>query len=236
MDLSTTYLGFSLPHPLMPGASPMVDNIDLVKRLEDAGAAAIVMHSLFEEQIMREEAATTHHMEAHNEAFAESLSYFPHPEEFRLGPEEYLEQIARIKKTVRIPVIASLNGVTSRGWVNYARKMQQAGADALELNVYYLATDPLETGSAVEGRTIEVLQAVKREVKIPVAIKLSPFYSALTHFGRELDHAGADGIVMFNRFYQPDIDVEELETIPTLTLSTSSELRLRLHLPCGSKP
>lgn len=229
MDLSTSYLGFQLPHPLMPGASPMVDNLDIVKRLEDAGAAAIVMHSLFEEQIAREQASLFHHTEVHAESFAEATSYFPRAEEFALGPEEYLEHVAKIKRAVDIPVIASLNGITSRGWVQYARKIEQAGADALELNIYYIATDLLETGSAVEGRALEVLQAVKRVVTIPVAVKLSPFYSALVHFARELDHAGADGIVLFNRFYQPDIDVEQLETVPLLTLSTSTELRLRLR-------
>ncbi len=229
MDLSTNYLGFQLPHPLMPGAAPMAGNLDIVKRLEDAGAAAIVMHSLFEEQITMEETNMIHQMEVGSEAYAESLSYFPKPNEYHLGPEEYLELIGHIKKTVSIPVIASLNGVTSSGWVNYAKKIQQAGADALELNVYYLATDPLETCSAVEGRAIEVLQGVKHAVKLPVAIKLSPFYTALTHFGRELDQAGVDGIVIFNRFYQPDIDIEKLTPLPTLALSTSAELRLRLR-------
>ena len=229
MDLSTNYLGFQLPHPLMPGAAPMAGNLDIVKRLEDAGAAAIVMHSLFEEQITMEETNMIHQMEVGSEAYAESLSYFPKPNEYHLGPEEYLELIGHIKKTVSIPVIASLNGVTSSGWVNYAKKIQQAGADALELNVYYLATDPLETCSAVEGRAIEVLQGVKHAVKLPVAIKLSPFYTALTHFGRELDQAGVDGIVIFNRFYQPDIDLETLEVVPNLVLSNSNDLRLPLR-------
>ncbi|MBI2838278.1 MAG: dihydroorotate dehydrogenase-like protein [Acidobacteria bacterium] len=229
MDLSTSYLGFQLPHPLMPGASPMVDNLDIVKRLEDAGAAAIVMHSLFEEQIARDQTSLFHHTEIHAESFAEATSYLPRAEEFVLGPEEYLEHVAKIKRAVALPIIASLNGITSRGWVQYARKIEQAGADALELNIYYIATDLLETGSAVEGRALEVLQAVKRVVTIPVAVKLSPFYSAIVHFARELDHAGADGIVLFNRFYQPDIDVEQLETVPLLTLSTSSELRLRMR-------
>ncbi|MEW6365927.1 MAG: dihydroorotate dehydrogenase-like protein [Acidobacteriota bacterium] len=229
MDLSTTYLGFKLPSPLMPGASPMVDNIDTVKRLEDAGASAIVMHSLFEEQITRQQFGTIHHMEVHAQSFAEALSYFPEPDDYRLGPEEYLEQLGRIKKTVSLPVIASLNGISAGGWVDYARKMQQAGADALELNVYYLATDVLETGTAVEGRTLDTLQAVKRAVTIPVAVKLSPYYSALAHFARELDQYGADGVVLFNRFYQPDIDIEELEVVPTMGFSTSASLRLRLR-------
>lgn len=229
MDLSTTYLGFRLPHPFMPGASPMVDNLDVVKRLEDAGAAAIVMHSLFEEQIMREQISTAHHTEVHAESFAEATSIFPNAGQFALGPEEYLNQIQKIKRSVAVPVIASLNGISPGGWTSYAKKIEQAGADALELNVYYLATDPLETGSAVEGRSIAVLQAVKRAVKIPVAVKLGSFYSSLVHHVRELDHAGADGIVVFNRFYQPDIDIDELAVVPTLFLSNSSELRLRLR-------
>lgn len=229
MDLSVTYLGLTLPHPFMPGASPMVDKLDTVKRLEEAGAGAIVMHSLFEEQILQEQLATIHHMEVHAESFAEATSYFPSPSEFALGPEQYLTQIERIKKAVRIPVIASLNGTTTGGWVNYARRMQEAGADALELNVYYLATDPGEPGGAVEGRTLDILRAIKQTVSVPVAVKLSPFFSSLAHFAAELDRAGADGLVLFNRFYQPEIDIERLEVVPRLELSTSSELLLRLR-------
>lgn len=229
MDLSVTYLGLTLPHPFMPGASPMVDKLDTVKRLEEAGAGAIVMHSLFEEQILQEQLATIHHMEVHAESFAEATSYFPSPSEFALGPEQYLTQIERIKKAVRIPVIASLNGTTTGGWVDYARRMQEAGADALELNVYYLATDPGEPGGAVEGRTLDILRAIKQTVSVPVAVKLSPFFSSLAHFAAELDRAGADGLVLFNRFYQPEIDIERLEVVPRLELSTSSELLLRLR-------
>lgn len=229
MDLSVTYLGLTLPHPFMPGASPMVDKLDTVKRLEEAGAAAIVMHSLFEEQILQEQLATIHHMEVHAESFAEATSYFPRPGEFALGPEQYLTQIDRIKQAVHIPVIASLNGITTGGWVDYARLMQQAGADALELNVYYLATDPREPGSAVERRTLDILRAIKETVTVPVAVKLSPFFSSLAHFATELASAGADGLVLFNRFYQPEIDIEMLEVVPRLALSTSSELLLRLR-------
>ncbi|MDR7544676.1 MAG: dihydroorotate dehydrogenase-like protein [Armatimonadota bacterium] len=229
MDLTTTYLGLRLASPLMPGASPMVDDLDTVRRLEDAGAAAIVMHSLFEEQIVQEQLATIHHMEAHAESFAEAVSYFPRPAEFTLGPEQYLAQIERIKRTVRIPVIASLNGVTPGGWVAYARQMQGAGADALELNVYYLATDPAEPSAVVEQRTLDIVAAVRRTVTIPVAVKLSPFFSSLAHFAAALVRAGADGLVLFNRFYQPEIDIELLEVIPRLELSTSSELLLRLR-------
>jgi dihydroorotate dehydrogenase (fumarate) len=229
VDLSTTYLGLRLPHPLMPGASPLVDSLDTVRRLEDAGAAAIVMHSLFEEQIVQEQLATIHHMEVHAESFAEAVSYFPRPGEFALGPEQYLAQISRIKKAVRLPVIASLNGTTAGGWVEYARRMEEAGADALELNVYYLATDPEEPAATVEQRTLDMLRAVKETVAVPVAVKLSPFFSSLAHFATELDVAGVDGLILFNRFYQPDIDIEALEVIPRLELSTSSELLLRLR-------
>ena len=229
MDLSTKYLGLNLPHPLMAGASPMVDEMDTVKRLEDAGCAAIVMHSLFEEQITREQLGTEMDMELHAEAFAEALSYFPQPKEYRLGPEQYLEQIRRIKAAVKVPVIGSLNGTSPAGWLSYAKLIEQAGADALELNVYYLATQAWETSETVERRTLEGLKAVKQAVKIPVAVKLSPFYSSLANLAKQLDDAGADGLVLFNRFYQPDIDVEELEVVPSLQLSDSSELLLRLR-------
>ena len=229
MDLSTTYLGLNLPHPLITGASPMVDEMDTVKRLEDAGCAAIVMHSLFEEQITREQLGTEMDMELHAEAFAEALSYFPQPQEYRLGPEQYLEQIRRIKAAVKVPVIGSLNGTTPAGWLSYAKLIEQAGADALELNVYYLATQAWETSETVERRTIESIRTVKQAVRIPVAVKLSPFYSSLAHLTKQLDEAGADGLVLFNRFYQPDIDVEALEVVPSLQLSDSSELLLRLR-------
>jgi dihydroorotate dehydrogenase (fumarate) len=229
MDLSTTYLGLKLPHPFMPGASPLVDKLDVVKQLEDAGAAAIVMHSLFEEQIVREEWATFRHTETHGESFAEALSYFPSPEKFALGPEEYLEHIRRVKGAVGVPVIASLNGTTLGGWLDYSRLMQEAGADALELNVYSLPSNPDETSQNVEDRTIEMLKAVKEAVKIPVAVKLSPFYTALSNFAQRLDEAGADGLVLFNRFYQPDINPHELNVVRTLALSESSELPLRLR-------
>lgn len=229
MDLTTTYLGLRLPHPVMPGASPLADSLDTVRRLEDAGAAAIVLRSLFEEQITREQLGMVHHMEVHDESYAEAVSYFPKPDEFVFGSEEYCRQIARIKEAVRLPVIASLNGVTSEGWLSYAARLQQAGADALELNVYFVATDPVETGAAVEARTVEILRGVKRAVTIPVAVKLSPFYSSLPNLARSLDEAGADGLVLFNRFYQPDIDVETLEATPSLHLSDSSELLLRIR-------
>ncbi len=229
MDLSTRYLGLDLPHPLMVGASPLVDEMDTVRRLEDAGCAAIVMHSLFEEQITREQLGTEMDMELHADSFAEALSYFPQPQEYRLGPEQYLEQIRRIKGAVKVPVIGSLNGTTPAGWLNYAKLIEQAGADALELNVYYLATQAWETSDGVERRTLESIKTVKGSVKIPVSVKLSPFYSSLANFAKQLADAGADGLVLFNRFYQPDIDVEELEVVPSLQLSDSSELLLRLR-------
>jgi len=229
MDLSTTYLGLKLSSPFMPGASPLVDDLGAVKKLEDAGAAAIVMHSLFEEQITREQVSTILDMEMHADAYAEALSYFPEPKDFKLGPEPYLEQVHRVKETVSVPVIASLNGTSPAGWLEYASLIQQAGADALELNVYYLATNAWEPADAVEKRVLDAVKAVRGAVTIPVAVKLSPYYSSLTFLAHELDLAGVAGLVLFNRFYQPDIDVENLEVAPTLKLSDSSELLLRLR-------
>ncbi len=229
MDLSTTYLGLKLAHPIMPGASPMATDLDMVRRLEDAGASAIVMNSLFEEQITQEQSASLRNVDAHAESFAEATSYFPRPEAYRLGPDDYLAQIRKIKSAVKIPVIASLNGVTTGGWLSYAKQMQQAGANALELNVYYLPTDPTVGSTEVENTAVDMVQEVKKAVTIPVAVKLSPFYSSLPHFARRLDAAGADGLVLFNRFYQPDIDVDALEVRRTLHYSTSTELNLRLR-------
>lgn len=229
MDLRTSYLGLELPHPLMPGASPMVDDLDTVRRLEDAGAAAIVMHSLFEEQLTGEQLATHAAMEHPAESFAEALSYLPSPADFRLGPEEYLEQLRKIKQAVKVPVIASLNGTTLGGWLAYARMMEEAGADAIELNVYQLATDPEESAQAIERRTLSMVRAITGAVMVPVAVKLSPFYTSIAHLCGQLDEAGADGLVLFNRFYQPDVDIEELEVKTTLRLSDSAELLLRLR-------
>lgn len=228
MDLSTTYMGFELPHPLIPGASPLADDLDTVRLLEDAGAGAIVLRSLFEEQIRGEQLATHHHIETPAESFAEALSFFPAPTEFALGPEEYLEHIRRIKDAVDVPVMASLNGSSPGGWLTYARLIADAGADALELNVYEVPTNAEESGAEREHRTLEVVRAVTTAVSIPVAVKLSPFYSSLPHFASQLDGAGIRGLILFNRFYQPDIDPEELEAAPTLRLSTSDELPLRL--------
>jgi dihydroorotate dehydrogenase (fumarate) len=229
MDLKTRYLGLELPHPLMPGASPLSTDLDAVRRLEDAGAAAIVMNSLFEEQVAEEELGALHHAESHEDSFAEAGSYLPPADLYRLGPEEYLEQIRRVKQAVSIPVIGSLNGTTPGGWLDYAQLIESAGADALELNVYELVTDPEQGASAVEMRTLDMIQALKQSVSLPVAVKLSPFYTSLPYFARRLEQAGADGLVLFNRFYQADINVEELEVERTLQLSDSSELLLRLR-------
>jgi dihydroorotate dehydrogenase (fumarate) len=229
MDLSTTYLGLKLPHPVMAGASPLSHDLDVVRKLEDAGAAAIGMHSLFEEQITRDELGMVHHILVHEDSNAEALSYFPGADEYAFGPDRYLEQIRRTKAAVAVPVIGSLNGTTPEGWLRYARQIQDAGADALELNFYHVATDPSESGTSVERRLLDVVRAVKLQVSIPVAVKLSPFFSSVSHLAVELDAAGADGLVLFNRFYQPDIDPEALEAVPRLQLSTSDELLLRVR-------
>src|SRR6516165_6009046 len=228
MNLSTTYMGFQLPHPLVPGASPLTDDLDAVRRLEDAGAPMIVMHSLFEEQVLREELAVTRSIETPKESYAEALNYLPEPADFELGPDEYLEQLRKGKAAVSVPVIASLNGTTLGGWLRYAQLLQEAGADGLELNLYELALDPAETGAAVERRGLDVVRAGKKSVQIPVAVKLSPFSSSIGNYARELDEAGADALVLFNRFYQPDIDVEQQELL-RVNLSSPAELLLRLR-------
>jgi dihydroorotate dehydrogenase (fumarate) len=229
MNLRTEYLGLALPNPIVAGASPLSDDLDTVKRLEDAGAAAIVLRSLFEEQIAREEMAEFVHLDGHGESFAEAGSFFPSPHAFALGPHSYLEHLRKVKRAVRIPVIASLNGSSQGGWIEYAQLMAQAGADALELNLYRISSDPDLDGAAIERASVDTVKAVRESVTIPVAVKLSPFYTAFAHVARALDRAYADGLVLFNRFYQPDIDVEELTAIRSLHLSDSSELLLRLH-------
>jgi dihydroorotate dehydrogenase (fumarate) len=229
MNLSTTYLGFKLPHPLIPGASPLVDDLDTVRRLEDAGAPMVVMHSLFEEQITREEVALTRSIVTPAESYAEALTYFPDPKDFTLGPEEYLEHVRRLKAVLSVPVVGSLNGTTEGGWLECARLIQQAGADALELNLYDVAADPAEPGEKVELRGRQVVRAVREAVSIPVAVKLSPFYSSPAHFACQLDGLGVDALVLFNRFYQPDIDVENLDVLRTVGLSSPADLLLRLR-------
>ena len=229
MDMRTKYLGFTLPHPIIAGASPLSDDLDGVRRLEDAGAAAIVLRSLFEEQIAHEQMSDHFNLDAHAESSGEASSYFPGADAFALGSEQYLEHLQRVKRAVRIPVISSLNGSTPGGWLSYAALMQEAGADAIELNLYRIATDPDSTSADIERQMVETLRQVKAGVSIPVAVKLSPFFTALAHTAQEFDCAGADGIVLFNRFYQPDIDPEMLAVSRELHLSHSTELPLRLH-------
>src|SRR5678815_5248725 len=229
MDMTTRYLGLILEHPIMPGASPLVEDLDAVKRLEDAGAPCIVMPSLFEEQVTREELSVARGLDVHDGAHAEAHTFLPRPDDSALGPHEYLELLRRVRQTVSVPVIASLNGVTPDKWLEYARLIEAAGASALELNIYHVAADADESGESVERRTLEIVRLVKQVAAIPVAVKLSPFFSSLAHFARQLDAQGVDGLVIFNRFYQPDIDTETLEVVPSLRLSDSSELLLRLR-------
>ncbi len=213
MDLTTKYLGLDLANPIMPGASPMPDSLDNVRRLEDAGAAAIVMHSLFEEQLVGEQLSAYSATEPHEESFGEALSYLPEPDEFHLGPEEYLEQIRRIKQVVGVPVIASLNGSTLGGWLEHAKLIAEAGAAAIELNIYDMAIDPRRDAASVEQRLIDIVRLVKKSVSIPVAVKLAPYYTSMANLAGRLDAAGVDGLILFNRLYQPDIDVASLELL-----------------------
>lgn len=229
MDLSTTYMGLKLRNPIVPSASPLSRSIDSIRHMEDMGAGAVVMYSLFEEQIVHESLALDHFISYGSNSYAEALSYFPTAHEFNLGPNEYLEHLFRAKQAVNIPVIASLNGVSLGGWIDYARLMEQAGADGLELNLYFLATNPEMSAQAVEQDYVDVLKAVKATVRIPVAMKLSPFFSAFPNFARRLDEAGANALVMFNRFYQPELDVEALEVVPHIVLSTPDESRVPIR-------
>jgi dihydroorotate dehydrogenase (fumarate) len=229
MDLRTTYLGLKLKNPIVPSASPLSRNLDSMKRLEDAGAAAIVMYSLFEEQVEHEAAELEHYLAYGTHATAEALNYFPNPEEYNLGPDQYVELLHQAKQSLEIPVLGSLNGISSGGWIDCAKKMEQAGADAIELNIYYIPTDPDLISQEVEDRYVNVLHAVKRAVNIPVAVKLSPFFSSLSNVAVRLDRAGANGLVLFNRFYQPDLDLEALEVKPNVLLSTSDAIRLPLR-------
>jgi dihydroorotate dehydrogenase (fumarate) len=229
MDLTTTYLGLKLKNPIVPSASPFSHTLDSMKRLEDAGAAAVVMYSLFEEQIEHEALALDHFLSSTAEIHAEAPDYFPEPAEYNLGPDQYLGLIRHAKQSLAIPVIASLNGVTVGGWIEYAKKIQEAGADALELNIYYIPTDPNMTGREVEDRYLTILREVKKAITIPVAVKLSPFFSSIPNIAVRLEEAGADGLVLFNRFYQPDIDIDQLEVVPGVVLSTSEAIRLPLR-------
>lgn len=229
MDLSTSYMGLNLRNPLVASASPLTSDLDTLKNLEDKGIAAVVLESVFEEQIRKEGEGLDHFLSYGAESYAEALSYFPPRDDFSYGPDEVLEHIRRAKAALSIPVIASLNGVSVGGWMDYARKMQEAGADAIELNIYYIPTDPSISGAEVERMYEEDVKTVKAAVTIPLAVKLSPFFSNLAHTAKRLDEAGADALVLFNRFYQPDIDLETLEVVPNLVLSSPHEMRLPLR-------
>lgn len=229
IDLTTTYMGLTLKNPLVPSASPLSKSLDTMKRLEDHGAAAIVLYSLFEEQIEHESKELNHYLTYGAESYAEATSYFPELGEYNLGPDQYLNHIRKAKAALSIPVIASLNGISKGGWTRYAKLMEDAGADGLELNVYHVPTDAFVSSGAVEQMYLDLVREVKASVKIPVAVKMMHFFSSIPFMAAQLDRAGADALVMFNRFYQPDIDLENLEVITNLTLSSSYELRLRLR-------
>jgi dihydroorotate dehydrogenase (fumarate) len=228
-DLSTRYLGLTLRNPLVASASPLCEALDNIRRMEDAGAAAVVLHSLFEEQINLESRHLDRYLSHGTESYAESLTYFPDMTSYNLGPDAYLEHIRRAKAAVDIPVIGSLNGVSTGGWITYARKIEQAGAAALELNVYYIPANPELTGGQVEQLYVDLVREVKRNVTIPVAVKLGHSFSAMANLAKRLDGTGADALVLFNRFYLPDFDLESLDVVPRLTLSNSYELLMRLH-------
>jgi dihydroorotate dehydrogenase (fumarate) len=229
MDLKTDYLGFELEHPFMVGASPMCDDLGVIRQLEDAGASAIVMHSLFEEEVVSEELATNAATDHPANSFAEALSFFPEPDGVVYGTDEYMNQLRKVKEAVNVPVIGSLNSRTESRWIEYAQQMQEAGADALELNAYFLSCDTSTTGADIEARTLHMVRQVRSAVSLPIALKLSPYYTSFANFACQLDEAGADGLVLFNRFYQPDLDVQNLEVTAGLTLSDETELAERLR-------
>lgn len=229
MDLSTTYLGLKLKSPLIASSSPLSQRLEDIRKLEDAGAGAVVLFSIFEEQIRHDAEALDHLLSAGTESFAEALSYFPDVGDYAVGTEKYLELLRSAVQAVKIPVIGSINGISPEGWMDYARQIEAAGAAAIELNAYYIATDPALSGAAVEDLYLEVVRRVKSAVRIPVAMKLSPFFSSTANMARRLAEAGADGLVLFNRFYQPDFDLDEMEVLSDLNLSTPSEMRLPLR-------
>jgi dihydroorotate dehydrogenase (fumarate) len=228
IDLTTTYLGLKLRTPLVASASPLSQTIDGIRQLEDVGASAVVLYSLFEEQLRKESAELEHDLAAGTESTAEAITFLPQSGEFKVGPEEYLDHIRKAKEAVRIPIIASINGATPGGWTDYAKRMEQAGADAIECNIYKIASDPNISSTQIEQDYVDILKAIKSVVKIPVAVKLSPFFSNMARMGKQLDDAGANGLTLFNRFYQPDINLETLEIEPHVLLSTAQALRLPL--------
>jgi dihydroorotate dehydrogenase (fumarate) len=228
-DLSTTYLGLKLKNPLVASASPLSKKVETARRLEDAGISAIVMYSLFEEQIIHESLELDHYLTRGTDTVAEALTYLPDAGTYSLTPEKYLDQVSALKKALKIPVIGSLNGISKGGWTKYARRIQEAGADALELNLYYLATDPDLKSNDLEDAQVELVREVKSAITIPLSVKISPFVTSMANFAKRLVEAGADGLVLFNRFYQPDFDLDELEIVHSLDLSTSAEIRLPLR-------
>ncbi len=229
MNISTTYLGLKLTSPIVPSAGPLSQDISNLKMMEDSGAGAAVIYSIFEEQIENESLDYFQYTTANTESNAEALSYFPQASDFRIGPDEYLEHIRKAKSAVNIPIIASLNGKSLGGWIEYAKKIEEAGADALELNIYRLATDTKTSSIDIEKNYIEIVKTVKSSVNIPIAVKIGPFFSSIAWMADQLSHAGADGLVLFNRFYQPDIDLERLEVVPNVILSTPMAMRLPLR-------
>jgi dihydroorotate dehydrogenase (fumarate) len=228
MDMTTRYMGLTLKNPLVASASPLSESVDAIRRLEDNGAAAVVLFSLFEEQITHDSAALEHFMQLGSESFGEAVSYFPSIDDYDVGPRQYLELIRRATEAVDIPIIASLNGVTERGWVMFAKEMEDAGASGIELNVYYIPTETFRSGAEVEQQYVDVLSAVKATVSIPVAIKVGPYFSSFADMACQLEEAGADALVLFNRFYQPDFDIESRTVAPAIALSTPNEIRLPL--------
>lgn len=228
MDLSTRYLGMDLRTPLVPSASPLSEEISNIKRMEDAGASAVVLHSVFEEQLRLERYELYHHLSYSTDSFAEALTFFPEQAQFHVGPEIYLDHIRKAKEAVDIPIIASLNGISVEGMIDFSEKIESAGADALELNLYYIPTDMTLAAEHVENTYLNILRAIKSVIDIPVALKLSPFFSNIAYAAKRFDDAGADALVLFNRFYQPDIDLKTLEIRPNIILSTPHALRLPL--------
>lgn len=229
MNTSTEYLGMKLKSPIVASASPLTESVQHIRQLEDAGASAVVLHSLFEEQLQLESHDLDFHLSNNAESYAEALSYFPEQDEYDVGPENYLELIQQAKEAVDIPVIASLNGISPGGWIDYATQIEQAGADALELNIYYIPTDPDLDANDIENMYLSIVRQIKGTIRLPIAVKLNPFFSAMANMAVKLEEAGANGLVLFNRFYQPDFDLENLSVAPNLRLSNSSELLLRLR-------